>query len=105
MSLLSAGESSSSSFLTYLLAGALIFAFGYARAVWVRARKDYKATKAAVKPLRKAMWGSIFVALRLGVIVFLVGFALLAWVVRDARDNPQQSTPAGVTSPSPARSR
>lgn len=104
MSIYAAPEASSSSFLTYLLIGALIFSFGYARAVWVRARKDYKATKAAVKPLRKAMWSSIGKALRLGVFVVLAGVALFAWVVSDVRDD-KEPTPAGVTTPSPTRSR
>lgn len=105
MTLRAAGEASSSSFLTFLLLGGLIFTFGYARAVWVRARKDYKATKAAVKPLRKAMWTAIWNATRLGALVTVLGLLLFVWVVRDVRDvhEQRQQTPAKVTSPSPAR--
>jgi hypothetical protein len=36
-----------------LLVGGTIYLFGYLRAVMHRANRDYKSTKAAVKPLRK----------------------------------------------------
>lgn len=103
MDILAAARASSGSLLTYILAGALIFGFGYARAVWVRAREDYTKTKAAVKPLRKAMWSSIFKALKFGVVVVLVGVALVAWAVRDSKNEEPATTPARVTSPAPAR--
>lgn len=97
-------DASTSSLLTFLLIGALLFSFGFARAVWVRAKKDYLSTKAAVKPLRKAMWSSIMQALKLGVIVVLVGVALIAWVTHDVRGKggDDKSTPAKIN-PSPSR--
>src|ERR1051325_486108 len=98
MSTFAAAEGSSYSLLTYVLAGALLFSFGYARAVWVRARKDYRSTRDAVKPLRKAMWTTIWKALKLGALVFVIGFLLVAWVVSDARDGDKQPSPARITS-------
>ncbi len=104
MSPLAAVEASTSSFLTYLLAGALLFSFGFARAVWLRAKKDYKSTKAAVKPLRKAMWGAIFRTFKIGLVVVLLAVALAAWVRSDAgKGEAETTTPAKL--PSPAGSR
>lgn len=105
MPLYTAAEASTSSLLTYALAFGLIFALGFARAVWVRAKDDYKKTKAAVKPLRKAMWSSIIRTLKIGVLALLVGVALIAWVVAGDDSEPQRSTPAEVSSPGPVRSR
>ncbi len=103
MTFFAAAQGSSYSLLTYVLAAALLFSFGYARAVWVRAKSDYTKTRDAVKPLRKDMWRAIFKALKLGVIVFVVGFALIAWAVHDAREGNGEPTPTEVSSPSPAR--
>lgn len=96
---------SGSSLLTFLLLGGIIFSFGYARAVWKRAKKDYLSTKAAVKPLRKALWSSIWTTIKVGTGVVLAGMLLIAWVVTDARnDDPPATTPAKVE-PSPSRKR
>lgn len=78
-------SASGSSLLTFLLLGSLIFSFGYARAVWVRARKDYLSTKAAVKPLQTAMWKSIWTAVKVGVGVFVAGLIIIAWFVSEVR--------------------
>ncbi|MEU8613128.1 hypothetical protein AB0C29_34615, partial [Actinoplanes sp. NPDC048791] len=81
-----------------LLAGGTIYLFGYLRAVLHRANRDYKATKAAVKPLRKSFWAAWVAALRTGVLV-AIGLALMvAWFVRDVRR--AESEPIPPPSPS-----
>lgn len=86
------------SLLTAILIATFLFLLGYARAVWVRARKDYKATKAAVKPLRKAMWGSIWMFTKIGTGVVVIFMILIAWNVRDVQDGdkPTPLVPAKV---------
>lgn len=96
---------STSSLLTFLLVGGLLFSLGFARAVWVRAKKDYLSTKAAVKPLRKALWQSIWTAVKVGVGVVVVGVVLIAWVVTDVRSNEEPTPKPANVNPSPSKRR
>lgn len=82
-------------FVIVLLIGGVIYVFGYLRAVMHRANKDYKATKAAVKPLRKAFWAALWSVFKVGVAVVLAGIVMIAWVVRDVRSD--KPVPAAVT--------
>jgi hypothetical protein len=76
-----------------VLAFGTIYLFGYLRAVLHRANRDYKTTKAAVKPLRKAFWVAWLAALRIGAIV-AIGLALMvAWFARDARRADSEPIP------------
>lgn len=86
------------SFLTYVLAAALLIGFGTARAVWRRARTDYNATRQAVKDLRTAKWKALWSAIKLGAFATVVGLLLFAWVVHDAKEHINE-TPVGVVSP------
>jgi ABC-type Fe3+ transport system permease subunit len=54
------------SVVTALVVTVVLFSLGYARAVWVRAKRDYQTRKAAVKPLRKSTWSAIWRAFRIG---------------------------------------
>lgn len=93
-------NSSGPSLLTYLLAGTVLFGFGYARAVWVRARADYNDNRAKTKSLRKSKWSAFARAVKLGVIVAVIGLVLAAWFLRDARETIND-TPVGDTSTAP----
>lgn len=104
-SLGAAPAASGSSLLTFLLIGGIIFSFGYARAVWKRAKKDYLSTKAAVKPLRKAMWASIWTTIKIGTGVAVAGLVLIAWVVADVRQDDSPATTPAKVEPSPSRKR
>lgn len=88
-----------------LLIAAVIYVFGYLRAVMHRANKDYKATKAAVKPLRKAFWGAWWSALKLGFWVAIAFAVLFIWVVRDVRStdvDEKRKLPAKITTHKPS---
>lgn len=98
-----AEHSSMTALLTFVVAGWLLFSVGYARAVWVRARRDYRTTKAAVPALRQAMWKSIGKAIKFGLLAVVVGIALIAWVARDGdQDSHKKPVQEGVVSPSPS---
>lgn len=97
-----------------LLAGTSVFGLGYLWAVMKRANKDYKATKSAVKGLRKGFWSSWQAAMKAAMWIFVVFLLLVAWVVHDVRaegspkPSPSTSThpvPAKVTSSRPAHRR
>jgi ABC-type Fe3+ transport system permease subunit len=80
-----------------LIIAAIIYAFGYLRAVMHRANRDYKTTKAAVPKLRRAFWSAWWAAVKVGFWV-VVAIALLGWwAIRDVRD---VQTPTPATSPS-----
>jgi len=79
--------------LIVLLSGGTIYLFGYLRAVMHRANRDYKTTKAAAKPLRKAFWAAWSAALRAGAIVLIGLLLMIAWFVRDARRADSEQTP------------
>jgi hypothetical protein len=87
--------------LILLLAGGSVYLFGYLRAVMHRANRDYKSTKAAVKPLRKAFWSSWLAALRTGLIVGTGLLLLITWFVRDTRNAESRES---VPTPSPSAS-
>jgi hypothetical protein len=78
-----------------LLAGALIFSFGFLYAVMKRANSDYKTTKAALPGLRKGFWSSWWKATKAGFWVMLIFVCLLLWWIRggdkNADANPQPS--------------
>lgn len=84
--------------LIVLIAGGVIYSFGYLRAVMHRANSDYQKTKAAVKPLRKGFWVAWLHALRAGAIVTVALMLMVAWFVRDTRR--ADGEPAPKPSPS-----
>lgn len=86
-----------------LLIAAVIYAFGYLRAVMHRANKDYKTAKALVPKLRRGFWSAWWSAVKLGFWVVVAFAVLFLWVVRDVRhdDADQQKLPATVTSSAP----
>lgn len=85
--------------LIVLLAGGTIYLFGYLRAVMHRANRDYKNTKAAVKPLRKGFWAAWYAAARTGALVLIGLMLMVAWFIRDTR-HADSSEPAPAPSPS-----
>lgn len=85
-------------FMIVLLIGAVIYGFGYARAVMHRANKDYKTTKAAVPVLRKGFWRTWVAAVKVGFWVVLAAVIMIVWVGRDLRAQPADATPT----PSPS---
>jgi hypothetical protein len=95
------------SLLTALTVTAIVFMLGYARAVMARANRDYKNTKAAVKPLQKAFWSSTWTVLKIGFGVVLLLGLLVTWNVRDVRDGNKKTPfiPAEACSPSSAEAR
>jgi hypothetical protein len=84
--------------LIVLLIGSTLVSFGYLKAVMDRANADYKETKAKLPLLRKAFWAACWRAVKIGVLVFIAGLIMVAWVVHDVRDSETpQPTPAQVT--------
>lgn len=89
-----------------VLGGASIFGFGYLWAVMKRANKDYKATKAAVKALRKGFWASWQAAMKAAFWIFLVFVLLVSWVVHDVRaEGSPKPTPSSSPTHTPAPKR
>lgn len=80
-------------FLIVLFFGGLIFGVGYLWAVMHRANTDYKATKAAVKGLRKSFWASWRAAMARGGWVLVAFLVLLAWVIHDVRAKGDDAAP------------
>lgn len=99
---------SSTSLVTALVVTGALFSLGYARAVWVRAKRDYKTTQAAVKPLRKLMWLAIWRAFKIGVGAFVIYAVIVTWFARDVRDDkntpllPAHVEPAVQATPAPS---
>jgi hypothetical protein len=87
------------SLLTALIVLAFAFSLGYARAVWVRARADYKRTKAAVPGLRKDAWRAVWATMRIGTGVAILYLLITAWAIHDVGAGEPQ--PAASTAPSP----
>jgi hypothetical protein len=94
---------SGSSLLTYLLGGALLIGLGYARAQWVRARSDYKATKAAVKVLRKGWLAALWTFVKLAVLAGIALIVVASWFIYSVRHD-QTAAPTSAT-PSPTQTR
>lgn len=88
------------SLLTALIVTTIVFLLGYARAVMARANRDYKNTKAAVKPLRKAFWSSTWTVLRIGFGVLVLLGVLVTWNVRDVSDDKNTPVVPAKASPS-----
>lgn len=85
------------SLVTAVVVTGVLFSLGYARAVWVRAKRDYKTTKAAVKPLRKSLWLAIWRAFKIGVGAVIIYAVIVTWFTRDVRDNKNTPLiPAGI---------
>ena len=86
-----------------LLSALLVIAagtvFGYHRAVTVRARADYRSTKAAVKPLHRAYWRSLWRTIKAGAVVVVILAVLLGWAARDARDDAPPSPSSSTSNP------
>lgn len=83
-----AGETTSPVMMGALIAvlgASTVFSFGYLKAKVERANTDYKKTKQSLPGLRKAYWGLWASALKVGFWIFIVGFALIAWVISDAK--------------------
>jgi hypothetical protein len=82
-----AGETASSAaFPTLLSTGVLlgvVFVFAYRLAVLHRAHSDYKKTKAAVKPLRKARTSAFWATVRFGFWLFIGAAILLGWAASE----------------------
>jgi ABC-type Fe3+ transport system permease subunit len=72
---------------TAVVVTVVLFSLGYARAVWVRAKRDYKNTKAAVKPLRKLMWLAIWRTFQIGLGAVIIYAIIVTWFARDVRDD------------------
>jgi ABC-type Fe3+ transport system permease subunit len=83
-----------------LLSAGVIYLLGYLRAVMHRANRDYKTTKAAVKPLRKGFWRAWWAAVRIGAIVVVGLILMIGWVAHDARRADSNSEPPPSPSPS-----
>jgi len=82
-----------------LLIASTFYLFGYRRAVMHRANRDYKTTKAAVKPLRKGFWTAWWAAVKIGFWFFLIVFALVAWAARSGdRKVDVNTTPSPTVS-------
>ncbi len=86
--------------LIVIIIGGTIYAFGYLRAVMHRANKDYKTTKAAVPALRKGFWRAWWSAVKVGFWVVLAGIVLVAWMVRDVRETPENVNSVPKSTPS-----
>lgn len=71
--------------IVLLLGAGTIYLFGYARAVLHLTNADYKATKAKVKPLRKAFWKAWWRAVKVGFWVVTGLVLLIVWAVHDTR--------------------
>lgn len=71
--------------LVLIVTGSTLYGFGYAHAVWRRARLDWRKTKQAVPVLRKDKWAAWRVAVKAGFWIALAGFFLIAWVIHDVR--------------------
>ena len=79
-----------------LILGALLgFPLGFATAVMKRANKDYKVTKASVPGLRRSFWTSFRQVVKWGTVCIAIVGLLVVWVVRDVRDEPADTRPAG----------
>jgi hypothetical protein len=92
--------------LFWYIVGFIALAVGARWAIMKRANRDYKATKAAVKGLRKNFWASLrsFVSAVVLLIAILVG--LVAWVVSEmgGTSSPSVFSPPNVaTSTAPAK--
>lgn len=90
--------------LGFIGGAALLYAFGYARAVMHRANKDYKTTKAAVPVLRKGFWHAWWTAVKAAFLGLLIFAALMFWMVREVRDDPADAKTNPSPSPSVSRS-
>lgn len=81
---------------------AVIYLFGYLRAVMHRANSDYKKTKAILPEMRKDFWRAWWAALKVGAFVLLIVIVLGAWVRRDIKNaddvspQPSKGVPAKV---------
>ena len=89
--------------LSLIVGGGIIFAFGFAVAVWRRARDDYKKVKAGLPGMRKAKWAMWRAAVRAGFWIVVAFVVLVMWVYSDVRAQ-QASEPGPSPSPS-ARAR
>lgn len=78
-------------------AGVLLVTFGHVLARLQRQHADYKATKAAVKPMRQGRWTLFKRTLKRGAVVGIGIILMIAWVARDIR-----SKDADVSKPIPA---
>lgn len=84
------------SVLIIFIIAAVIYTFGYLRAVMHRANKDYKTTKAAVPTLRKGFWAAWWAAVKIGALVLIAVLILSGWAWREIRGNKADAgtTPA-----------
>lgn len=68
------------------LIGATLVALGYRVAVNRRANADYKRTKAALPPMRKAFWVTLWAAIKFGFWALIAVAVLVSWVAHDVRE-------------------
>src|SRR3712207_632034 len=80
--------------LIWYLIGFITFAAGFRYAVMMRANKDYKTLKAAVKPARTTFWAAFRALVAAAFWMVLVLLILLWWVVRDVQGDTDNRPPS-----------
>lgn len=99
-------EHSGVSLFSAVVGAVVAYSFGYGHAVLKRANKDYRATKALVPGMRRAVWSSFGGLVKVGALGAVIALALAAWVVSDLRerDAADPAAPAASTAAvAPAR--
>lgn len=87
-----------------LLVGGIIgFFFGMIYAITRRAWRDFNTAKKAVPGLQKTAWSLTWKVVRVGTAI-AAGLVVWILVMVNKPDSPGTTSPAGVVSPSPARS-
>jgi hypothetical protein len=71
--------------LILAVGGGLIYGFGFAVAVFRRARFDHRKTKEAVPVLRKDMWRTLGIAVKAAFWVAVGALVLIAWAIAEGK--------------------
>lgn len=83
----------------YLFGLLVMYAVGYWHAIWRRAKKDYKDTKASVPKLRKGMWTAFGKLVRSGAVVVIGLVLAIFWLMNEAK-NAEKADPVPAKVPS-----